>query len=202
MSKNTTRVIIATSIATALTASLFASSADAAPRRDREPSVPKRVALTARDFGQRIPLTLDTGNYADQPASDGQYCDPSSNGATGAEPRPIGGRQWNWLTRDQSTLVAEVVTVWKDAGAAFDDVVADTGYCRYGALAYPNFTQSVIFDGTTYVATWDGAVTMTTQVDRSLVSVSVTGDKPADDLSAQALDLLNRAIAKVDRANI
>ena len=28
------------------------------------------------------------------------------------------------------------------------------------------------------------------------------GDKPADDLSAQALDLLNRAIAKVDRANI
>ena len=110
MSKNTTRAIIATSIATALTASLFASSADAAPRRHREPKVPQRVALTARDFGQRVPLTLDTGNYADQPASDGQYCDASGNGATGSEPRPIGGRQWNWLTRDQSTLIAEIVT--------------------------------------------------------------------------------------------
>lgn len=202
MSKNTTRAIIATSIATALTASLFASSADAAPRRHREPKVPQRVALTARDFGQRVPLTLDTGNYADQPASDGQYCDASGNGATGSEPRPIGGRQWNWLTRDQSTLIAEIVTVWKDAGAAFDDVVADTGYCRYGALGYPDFTHSVIFDGSTYVATWDGTVTMTTQVDRSLVSVSVTGSKPAGELSEQALDLLNRAIAKVDRANI
>ncbi|WP_206079704.1 hypothetical protein [Propioniciclava coleopterorum] len=202
MKRTTQAVLIATTLATALTASLFSPAADAAPSRHGSPTVPKRVALTPRDFGERIPLALDTGNYPDQPASVGQYCDVTGNGAEGTEPRPLGGRQWNWLTADQRTSVTEVVTVWGDAAHAFDQVVSDTGYCRYAALDYPNYTPQVVFDGTTFVASWDGTVVLTTQVDRSLVSVSITGDGSAGDLSERGLHLLDRAVARTDRANI
>lgn len=194
------RAIIAP-LAAALTASLFSLPA-AAALRDHAPAVPQRAALSARDFGQRTPLQFDSGQYPDQPASAGQFCDVSGNGATGAEPRPLGGRQWSWTSRDQRTSVTEVVTVWQHPRGAFRDVVSDTGYCRYAALDYPNYTEQLVFDGTTFVASWDGTVVMTVKVDRALVSVSVTGDRPVGELSEEALRLVNAAAARVDRANI
>ncbi len=81
-------------------------------------------------------------------------------------------------------------------------MVSDTGYCRYAALDYPNYTEQLVFDGTTFVASWDGTVVMTVKVDRALVSVSVTGDRPVGELSEEALRLVNAAAARVDRANI
>lgn len=74
-------------------------------------------------------LTLDLSLVSDRlPVVSGQQC----GGGTGR--RPTTGRQWNWSQGGTDAAAVSVnltVTRWADASAAFTDLVADTGVCRW-----------------------------------------------------------------------
>lgn len=107
--------------------------------------VPDRVGFKASDLPHSMVLLQDFGQYANQPSALGQYCDIADNGASGTEPRPIGGRQWMFAQHASNAdqySADEVVTIWADGAKALADLQHDTGYCRFRALNWPGFTTT------------------------------------------------------------
>jgi hypothetical protein len=93
-------------------------------------AVPDSVAFNATELPD-LKLNSDIAD-PNQPTVSGQSCDPGApNGA-----RPITGRQWAWVDSSgkmTSTSVNLIVTGWKRGTGklAFDQLVADTGFCRW-----------------------------------------------------------------------
>jgi hypothetical protein len=113
--------------------------------------IPDSVAFTAAELPDGLTLSFD-GASPRQPTVIGQGCDPGNpDGA-----RPIAGRQWSWVDgsgKMTSTSVSLIVTGWKSGTGrvAFDQFVADTGYCRW-----VDPQTAVDFSTTASDQTWSG----------------------------------------------
>lgn len=171
--------------------------------------VPNQVVLKAKDFPQRMVLGYDSGQYPNQPAAAGQFCDTIDNGADGDEARPIAGRSWFWWDAATETLgVDQIVTVWDDGAAALADLQNDTGYCRLAT--YPDAPVLVVTEATltTFEATLGLDAIASRLVGDTLVSVTVTDfdfESPEVDLTDEAAEaerLADVAAAKVARSKL
>jgi hypothetical protein len=94
-------------------------------------AIPGSLSLTAAELpaGLKPELDLKGANVATVP---GQQC--QSLAAAGL--RPVAGRQWTWTDgsgRTTALTVSLIVTRWAPGTGttAFDDLAADTGYCRW-----------------------------------------------------------------------
>ncbi len=172
-------------------------------------AVPTRVVLKTKDFGQRMVRGYDSGQYPNQPAASGQYCDTWDNGADGDEARPLAGRAWFWWDAATENLgVDQVVTVWDDGAAALADLQHDTGYCRLAG--FPGAPVLVVTEATdtTFEATLGLQAIASRLVGDTLVSVTVTDfrfDSPESDLTDEAAEaerLVDLAAAKVTKSRL
>jgi hypothetical protein len=114
--------------------------------------IPDSVAFTAAELPDGLTLNFDAASPK-QPTVIGQICDPGNpDGA-----RPITGRQWSWVDgsgKMTSTSVSLIVTGWKGGTGkvAFEQLVADTGYCRWldpqTAVAFSTTASDQSWSGT------------------------------------------------------
>lgn len=156
--------------------------------------IPDGVGFTKADFPTPLLQVFDVGQYKLEPTVPGQSCqDPGTTGAA-----PVAGRQWNWAEEESNRpqlSVALVVTGWA-AGtghARFEDVVRDSGTCRWFAAQAPASTQGMSADDA-----WAGSNTTAGQsFAHALVRVGdvLVGVEVVDPRSRQSALALARRLA-------
>ena len=190
--------LVATTLAMALTASVFASTpANAAPA----PTIPNQVALKMKDvkrYGADTVFDLGVTTTGTVTFA-GQFCDTFDNGATGLEPLPSLSRWWSWYDADNDLDVSieQVVTVWDDPAGALVDVQNDTGYCR----VFPGDTYTVVeSDDDSWAAQFGAYAVAVERVNGSLVAITVHDWNNRIDEMTEAQRLLDIAVPKAARS--